>query len=195
MSIRNGFLGYLLPAVVLASAGSASAFQGSPPVANADAKILADFNSRVGEYMKVRKKAGESRKLKKPVDSQASINRHQQILAHEIREEREKARQGDIFTPEIADVFRRLIAQASQGSKGVQMKQSLKHAEPVNLVLKVNRAYPEELPLQSSPPTLLANLPALPKELDFRVVGSNLILRDREANLIIDFFDQAIKKP
>lgn len=174
---------------------SASAFQNPSPAVNEDARVLADFGSRVADYMKLRKKASESRKVRKPVTSQESINRHQHQLAHELREAREHARQGDIFTPEIADVFRRLIAMAAEGSKGVKMNQSLKHAEPVHLVLRVNRAYPDGLPLQSSPPTLLANLPPLPKELDYRVVGPNLILRDAEANLIIDFFNQAMKRP
>jgi len=194
LSLSNRSFKRLAVAIAL-TAFSASAFQTPSPAVNADAKVLADFNSRVAEYMKLRKKVSESGKLKKPVTSQASINRHQHLLAHEIREAREQARQGDIFTPEIAEIFRRLIKLAEDGSNGAKMKQSLRRAEPVNLVLRVNRAYPDELPVQSSPPTLLANLPELPKELDYRLVGPNLILRDIEANLIIDFFNQAIKKP
>ena len=36
------------------------------------------------------------------------------------------------------------------------------------------------------PPNVLAALPPLPKDIDYRFVGKNLILRDTRANLIID---------
>ena len=50
----------------------------------------------------------------------------------------------------------------------------------------VNAAYPDGLPLQSMPPSLLLNLPQLSKELEYRFVGRELILRDAPANLIVD---------
>jgi hypothetical protein len=37
------------------------------------------------------------------------------------------------------------------------------------------------------PPTLLSNLPKLPSGLEYRVVGSSLILLDGEAGLVVDF--------
>ena len=70
--------------------------------------------------------------------------------------------------------------------------ESLRRSEPVRIPLRVNDTYPEKLPLQTTPPTLLLNLPKLPEELDYRVVGNNLVLRDVEANLIVDFIPQAI---
>lgn len=184
---------FLLACVVMSiTASGISAFQQSGPAVNADSQVLAGFTSRVTEYMKVRKKASDNLHHLKSTTSQAAINRHEHQLAHQIREAREHAHQGDIFTPETAEVFRRLTALAGNSPSGVRMKQSLRHAEPVNLVLRVNRPYPDGFPLQSSPPTLLANLPPLPKELDYRVVGHSLILRDAEANLIVDFIDRVM---
>lgn len=183
-----------LAAVALAAIGASGigAFQAPAPAVNADSLVLADFTNRVTEYVKLRKKAGDTLQTLKPTKSQASINRHEQQLAHQIREARENAHQGDIFTPEISEVFRHLIVLAGKGPRGARMKQSLRRAEPVRLTLRVNRPYPDGFPLQSSPPTLLANLPPLPKELDYRIVGHNLILRDVEANLIIDFVNRVI---
>ena len=181
-----------LTALVLAaiSAAAMPAYQAPTPAVNEDAKILADFTDRVNEYMKLRKRAGEHLKALKPTPSQALIKRHEQKQAHLIREARENAHQGDIFTPDIARVFRHLVSLAEKSPTGTQMKQSMRRAEPVNLVLRVNRSYPDGLALQSSPPTLLANLPPLPKELDYRIVGQSLILRDTGANLIIDFVNR-----
>jgi hypothetical protein len=41
--------------------------------------------------------------------------------------------------------------------------------------------------LQTFPPTLLANLPKLPPELEYRFVDNALILRDTKANVVVDF--------
>ncbi len=63
---------------------------------------------------------------------------------------------------------------------------SLQHAEPVQLRLTVNDSYPAAVPLQSTPPTLLDNLPRLPPEMEYRITGRNLILLDTGANLVVD---------
>ena len=69
----------------------------------------------------------------------------------------------------------------------------MKHAEPLApRPLQVNDAYPPATPLQSTPPSLLLNLPPLPPDLEYRVVGHALILRDIDANLIVDFIPNAI---
>ena len=50
-------------------------------------------------------------------------------------------------------------------------------------------AAPEEA--ATFPPGVLRQLPALPKPLEYRFVQSNLILRDSEANLIVDVLPDA----
>jgi hypothetical protein len=180
--------------LVLLSSASQAFQEPRPPAerVNADAAVIGDFKNRVTEYMKLRKKVSDSLGRLKSTTSQGKIKNHELDLAHGIREAREHARKGDIFTPEISQVVRRLIGLATQGSDGTRVGQSLKRAEPVQLKLRINREYPSALPLQSTPPSLLANLPELPKELDYRIVGHDLILRDVDANLIIDFVTNAI---
>jgi hypothetical protein len=73
-----------------------------------------------------------------------------------------------------------------------RVQASLKRAEPVQWKLRVNDSFPAHLPLQSTPPTVLANLPKLPPELEYRVVGHGLVLRDVDANLVIDYIAAAI---
>ena len=73
------------------------------------------------------------------------------------------------------------------------MSASLHHAEPViDVKVQVNAVYPENVPLQSTPPSILINLPKLPPELDYRIVGHNLVLRDVGANIIVDYIPGAI---
>ena len=79
-----------------------------------------------------------------------------------------------------------------KGPQAARIQDSLQRAEPVQLELQVNAVYPASVPLQSTPPSLLLNLPKLPPEVDYRVVGDKLVLRDVEANLIVDFIPHAI---
>lgn len=160
-----------------------------PEKVNPDAAIVQDFSNRLDAYMKMRKPLLD--KLK-PTTSPQAIVEHQRNLAAAIRAARPQAAQADIFTPQITAEFRRLIGIAMQGKRAHRVHQSLKHAEPVTLHLKVNDSYPARVPLQSMPPTLLANLPTLPPQIDYLVVGHDLVLHDAEANLIIDFAPNVI---
>lgn len=154
--------------------------------------LIQDFENRVAEYVKLHKTAGSGMPALKPADSGSVIANHEHALADKIREARPAAKQGDIFTPGVVMEFRRLIRTAMQGSEAVHVRQSLHRAEPVVLRLRVNDAYPASVPLQSTPPSLLLNLPHLPKELEYHIVGHNLILLDVEANLVVDFIDNAV---
>ena len=60
--------------------------------------------------------------------------------------------------------------------------------------LRVNESYPAGAPLPTVPPSLLLNLPPLPPEVEYRIVGTDLILHDVEANLIVDWIPDAISR-
>jgi hypothetical protein len=160
---------------------------------NQGAALLQDFQRRVGDYMKLHKTVQSEVHRLKPTKSPEAIEHYEHSLARGIRAARRGSRQGDIFTPEIAAEFRRLIDATMHGPQAGAIRESLKHAEPLApRPLRVNGAYPAATPLQSAPPSLLMNLPPLPAELEYRVVGQSLILRDIEANLIVDFIVNAI---
>ncbi len=159
---------------------------------NPDALIMQDFEKRISEYAKLHKAIDAKLPALKPTDSSERITHHQHELAEGIRKARRGAKQGDIFTPQIDAEFHRLIAIAMQGQGAARIKTSLRRAEPVRLRLRINAGYPASVPLQSTPPSLLMNLPKLPEEVEYRVVGNNLVLCDAHANLIIDFAPGAI---
>jgi hypothetical protein len=159
---------------------------------NADGRRVADFEQRLAAYVKMRNEAAAGLPGSKPTDSPDKITGRERELAQKLRSLRSAAKRGDIFSSEISAEFRRLIRLAWRGSDAAQMRHSLARAEPVSLRLHINDAYPTSVPLQSTPPTLLQNLPSLPKEIEYRVIGHNLVLRDASANLIVDFIEQAI---
>jgi hypothetical protein len=166
---------------------------GQAPRVNRNSVIIKDFESRVTDYVKLSKKAASGPAAPKQTESAAKLKEYQLALAAKIRAARPQAKQGDIFTPDVKKVFQRLIAASFAGPKGETLRASLRHAEPVKLLnLQVNDNYPEGVPLQSTPPSLLLDLPKLPPEVEYRIVGRDLVLRDVKANLIVDFINNVI---
>jgi hypothetical protein len=160
---------------------------------NPDSLVISDFEKQVTEYVKLHKKAHAGIPALKSTESASIINQHRRLLAANIRAARPEAKQGDIFSPEIAREFKRLLSIGYQGTNATHIQSSLRHAEPVNSVrVQVNAVYPENIPLQSTPPSILLNLPQLPPELDYRIVGRDLVLRDAGANIIVDYIPDAI---
>jgi hypothetical protein len=159
---------------------------------NPQALALQDFQKRVDDYVRLEKSLAKGLSATKPTTESQTILDRQHELARKIREARNQAKQGDIFTPEIAKEFRRLLGIARQGQNDTHIKKSLERAEPVRLTLHVNDAYPPNIPLQSTPPTILLNLPRLPPEVEYRIVGRTLVLRDAVANIVIDLIPDAV---
>ena len=71
-------------------------------------------------------------------------------------------------------------------------KEIMKEDKLEGVPFKINAAYPDKQPLLTSPPSVLGNLPPLPKDIEYRFVNKHLILRDARANLIIDYIPNAI---
>jgi hypothetical protein len=154
---------------------------------NQDGLTVGEFQKRVADYLKVRRQAQGEAPTPKQTDAPEKIMESQHELSARIRELRANSKQGDIFAPEIANLFRRLINQSLNGADGRKIRKSYQRAEPIHGVkLEVNQPYPDGLPLQSMPPSLLMNLPKLPPELEYRFVGRELVLRDIAANLVAD---------
>lgn len=158
--------------------------------ANPDSAILADFNARLDKYVKVQRvllKEAPLKETEKPVE----IIVPQEVLAAKIRNVRKDARQGDIFTPQVAAMFKRLMYPELQGPEGRDTRAEIKE-ESGKVELKVNATYPSSQPLSTVPANLLANLPQLSKDVEYRFVGTHLILRDVDANIIVDYIFNAI---
>ena len=162
---------------------------------NADAQVLQDFKQRIDKFVDLHKRLEKKAPRLKTTEDPAKIKESQDALATLIRAERAAAKQGEIFTPPIADVLRRLMYPEVKGPEGRGTKKAIKDDSPPpgEVVLKVNARYPEGAPLPTVPPNLLASLPQLPEDLEYRIIGRNLILRDVHANIIVDYLPKAIQ--
>lgn len=176
--------GFLISAQVLLVALTSLA-QAPPAPGSNDAKVVADFEQRAKQYLEWREKTVG--KTPSPANSPEKIVAARRELANRVRVARAGAKQGEISTPEASDYFRRQITDTLNGPHGKEIRSSLRHAEPTKIELQINQGYPETVPLQSTPATLLLNLPELPKGLEYRILGRELILRDSDANIIVDY--------
>ena len=153
------------------------------------------FLQRVDDYV------GLHRRLEGPLprevitDDPDELLKPRRALAAAIRVARADARQGDIFSPAMAQYFRLVIAEALREG-GIDDMRAIAMAEihdtGTMVVARVNADYPAGGPLSSMPNCLLAALPPLPRELQYRFVGSDLILWDVHAGLIVDFVPRAL---
>jgi len=159
--------------------------------ANPDSAVLTDFNARLDKYVKVQRALLKDVPVKETKDP-AEITIRQDVLAGQLKHIRSNAKQGDIFTPQVAALFKRLMHPELKGAEGRETKQEIKEDTGV-VELKVNATYPSSQPLSTVPPNLLANLPQLPMDVEYRIVGKHLILRDVDANIIVDYMFNAIR--
>jgi hypothetical protein len=162
---------------------------------NPDSAIVEDFNARLDKYVKTQRALLED----SPVGEEATpaqIKAREDTLAAQLRTIRAGAKQGDIFTPEVAALFKRLLNPIVQGPQGRETKQALSEedGEVAQVWLRVNASWPDSEPLTTVPPNMLAKLPQLPPDVEYRISNRrHLVLRDVDANIIIDFIYNAIR--
>jgi hypothetical protein len=169
--------------------------QASARKVNPDAQLLADFNSRVEKYMELHNRLEKQAPPLKETKDPAEIKASQDVLAQKIADARKDAQPGDIFTPEIRQLFRRLMYPETKGAEGAETKAALaeEKQELKDVKIRVNAPYPDAAPLMTVPPNILAALPKLPEDLEYRFVNRHMILLDVHANLIVDYVLNAVR--
>ena len=155
--------------------------------------LFADFARRVDGYMTLRKSVVDSVGELDATKSQAEITTRATKLASGIIAARAQAKPGDIFTPEFSALMATLIKQEySRRPDSVKETREDQQDELPDFVPQVNQLYPTTYPLATFPATLLPLLPALPEQLEYRVVQNYLVIRDIEANVILDIMPNAV---
>jgi hypothetical protein len=159
--------------------------------ANPDAKLMTEFSAKVEEYVALRKKLEDHTPLRKTADPK-EILMAEGALAAKVRVARAGAKRGELFTPEIQALFRRLLNPATKGPDGREILAAIADdgPEPTHVPFQVNAIYPRNEPL--STPDILMSLPQLPTDIQYRFVGRHLILYDAKPNIIVDFMLNAL---
>ena len=179
----------------LAAAVFTTAAQGPAQNAQANSSSVAfqNFAKKLAEYQKLRKKIAGRAPTNVKSAAPETVKGTQVLLAQKIKSARSGAKQGEFFDPVIAQEFRKVLTATVTGQEGGKILASLHDAQKESPPpLGVNQSVPQGSAVPTTPPGLLLNLPPLPKELEYRIIGRQLVLRDADANLIIDYLPNAL---
>jgi hypothetical protein len=164
---------------------------------NQDAKAMAEFTERVNQYAALHKKIEDTLPKLSTEATPEEIDKNQRNFAQLLASARKTAKVGDVFTPAMQAVARRLMERVFQNAVSrKQLRDSVmdENPTPAQIKLAVNARYPDEVPLSTMPPEVLKGLPALPEELEYRFVGENLILLDPHAHIVVDYVTRALPR-
>ena len=185
----------LLVGICFAAAGLLPGQDAAPTKQPADdAAGFKEFTSRMNEYLALHKTIEKKLPaMKNKEQLPEMITAHQQALARKIREARPNAKPGNIFTPAAREAFRHVIRSVFQDPHTSTARTAVRQRDGAKeVVLRVNGIYPDAVAETGFPPTLLQELPTLPEELAYRIVGRDLVLVDTQANLVVDLLHEAL---
>jgi hypothetical protein len=150
--------------------------------------IGTDFEARMARYLELRRTLEVGLPPLTLTDAPADIGRAERALAKRIRMAR-GSKQGDLFTPLIAVEFRRVLRLETD----ISTLKSIQDENPGFFEHRINGTYPKEHSLSTVPANVLALLPSLPGDIQYRFLGRHLILHDTRANVILDRITCALR--
>jgi hypothetical protein len=151
--------------------------------------IVEDFTARVAAYSELRSELEKGLPVLHSTGDPAEIRRAVRALAKRIRAARADSRPGDIFTPPISDEFKRILVLETNE----ETVKAVEDGNPGSFSYRINSSYPEGKPLSTVPADLLAVLPSLPEDIQYRFVGDDRVLLDLRASIILDRIPHAIR--
>lgn len=165
----------------------------TPSLSSLEGSVVSDFDNRVREYVSLR---AEAEKTVPKVSAEATpqqMNAHQRALEAEIARRRPDAAPGAVFIPGMQIYIRAVVKRVITGPDGAVIKASLMDENPMAARVAINERYPDTVPMSTMPPDVLAALPSLPEDLEYRFVGNRLLLLDIRSQLVVDFVENTFE--
>ena len=203
-------------AVGLTLAAACGWFRGGskkPPIAppqdvEMDPEALEKFRHEIEEYVELHRALLERIPNVTPKSTPEEIAAHRRKMTDAIRVERSGEKQGAIFKPKVATAFRSVLHRELTGPEGPAMLHEIRQGNPKvegtprsqdptredtrSVTVAVNLVYPDGVPVSSVPGSLLLHLPELPDQVKYGFVGRTIILRDTEAEVILDYIPDVV---
>ena len=149
------------------------------------------FDRAVSEYMEIRRLAA-------PMDidcltaDREAIQRARERRSAAIRAVRGEGSEGAVFRTEVAALIRpRLNRALGKHPYDFVLLEGLDRSSAATAAVAVNGSLPWGAAIELTP-SLLAVLPALPQELEYRLIGRDLILWDTGIDLVVDILVDAL---
>ena len=185
----------LVVTVIVVMSIGATIYASSPqktPV-NPVGAATAAFQKRISDYMKLRGDITSKIPEVKETGDPTKIHTREVALGKAIATARTNAKPGDLFGQDMTPYFMKVLADDWR-TRSVADRKAIFHELPPGVKLAINQPYPTTLALLTLPANLLANLPMLPEELEYRLIDRHLLLRDRDANLVVDMLSNVLPK-
>lgn len=151
--------------------------------------LATQFNAQLTAYDKLRTELEKGLPPLAVTANPGQTSDRVRALTNRIRVARGKSKQGDIFTPAIGVVFKQaLLYEMDAHTFRILMDDD----NPGEMLTQINGTYAIGKSLSTVPPNILAALPKLPADIEYRFVERHLILLDTRARLILDRLPYAI---
>jgi hypothetical protein len=186
----NTVLVVLVAAILLGGPSRAQ----TPNPTPAESAALEQFDTAIAEYMALRRRL--TNEIPRPVPNSTSVelNNASDALAGAIQRSRQNAAVGDLFAAPVIAVLKRKVDDALRTPQLRQALAGIDDEAPMVRVPKIHLRFPGAAQMATMPASLLNVFPTLPKELEYRIVGRNLVLRDVDAALILDYIPNVIPR-
>lgn len=164
---------------------------GNAPV---EAAVIQQFQDRIEQYMALRRRLANEITGPAANSSAVQVTNASDALAAAIQRARPGKRNGSFFKAPTTAVLKRRLTGVVGETDVTLMLAAIDDDGPASPAPAVYRRFPTASQLATMPPSLLAVLPPLPKELEYRIVGNSLVLRDIDAALILDYIPSAVPR-
>jgi len=129
-----------------------------------------------------------------PNSTAGELNDASDTLFNAIRRARPRGRQGDFFDADATRLITQRLRDALRTPNAAAALAGIDDERPAVVKPQVYLRFPVENEMASMPPSLLRVLPRLPAELEYRIIGEDLVLRDIKASMILDYIPAAVPR-
>jgi hypothetical protein len=191
--ISHGAAGCLITAILfVAVTGLIEVAIAAQQPATPEGTGFQSFDRAVTDYMALHAKLRSETPGPVPQSSAKEVTNASDLLANSIRRARPRASQGQFFDKAVAEKIRARIKDTLSSSRIAIA--SIDDERPRFQQPSVYLRFPAASEMATMPPSILQVLPVLPPELEYRIVGEYLVLRDVKAALVLDFIPRAVPR-
>lgn len=185
------------PLLVLAAAPPPPCQLDTLPPFVIEERMLGDFHERVERYVRLHRRLERALPPEQLFTDPEDMTLAVDALHEAIATARANARAGAIFTPAVSDLIAQRLehAIAANGYTAAEVLAAINVGYlPGMPDPEINGRFPAARDIQVWP-ALLAVLPPLPRELQYRFVDRSLVIVDTHADLTVDILTNALPAP
>jgi hypothetical protein len=182
------FAGLLVAATEVPLAGHRAVRQ------DQDSTAYRHLNEEIARYLAIHTNLRNEVPGPVPNSSARELNAASDMLANAIRRARPRGRQGDFFDADATRLIIERLRAALKAPNAAAALAGIDDERPATVRPQVYLRFPAENEMATMPPSLLQALPPLPAELEYRLVGEHLVLRDVKAAMMLDYIPNAVPR-